>query len=136
MDVGIEGVDDVLLVEDNLGDVRLIEEAFRSSPFDPTIHATETRAEALDLLNRRGEYEEASRPDLVLLDWHLSRHTGQEVIQAAKSVTPVIPVVVMTGSNLGVERVKSSTPAADEYIEKRTDPQEYIDVLRSCGPEP
>lgn len=135
MDVGIEDVEDILVVEDNPGDIRLIEEAFSASPLDPTIHSTKTRDEALDLIFQCGEYEAVSRPDLVLLDWNLSQHTGNEVIEAAKSADPPIPVVVMTGVKSGLQRMESSAPAADEYIEKQTDPQAYIDILRSCGTE-
>lgn len=135
MDVGIEGVKDILLIEDNPGDIRLIEEAFSDPPLDPAIHMAKTCEEALDLLHQRGDYEESPRPDLVLLDWNLSRHTGEEVIQVAKSCDPAIPVVVMTGWKSALHRLESSTPAADEYIEKQIDPQGYVAILRSCGVE-
>lgn len=135
MDVGIEDVEDILLVDDNPGDIRLVQEAFRESPLDPTIHATRTRDEAIDVLFQRGQYEGAPRPDLVLLDWQLSQETGEEVVEAAKSGEIEIPVVVMTGSKAGLDRIESSVPAADEYIQKKTDPQAYIDILRSCGAE-
>lgn len=131
MDESLEDVEDVLLVEDNPGDIRLIKEAFRESDLDPTIHATRTRDEALDVLFRRDEHEEAPRPDLVLLDWRLSEQTGEAVVEAAKSGELSIPVVVMTGSRTGLGRVESSAPAADAYVEKQTDPETYIDVLRS-----
>ena len=133
MDVGIEDVEDILLVDDNPGDIRLIEEAFRESGLDPTIHATKRRDEAIDVLFRRNGHEEAPRPDLVLLDWRLSQETGEAVVEAAKSGELSVPVVVMTGSSSGLERIESAPPAADGYIEKQTDPQAYIDVLRSCG---
>lgn len=135
MGVGIEGLDDILLVEDNPGDIRLIEEAFRDSSLDPAIHTTRSREEALEFLDRGGESEDVPRPDLVLLDWNLSQNTGAEVIEAAKSVQPAVPVVVMTGSRSALQCVESSPAPADEYIEKRTDPQDYIDILRSCLPE-
>lgn len=135
MDVGIEGVEDILLVEDNPGDIRLIEEAFEASPLNPTIHTARTREETLEILFQCGDFEEVPRPDLVLLDWHLSQHTGEDVIQAVKSVDSAIPVVVMTGSEPELERVESSSPAADEYIKKQVDPQKYIELLRSCGAE-
>lgn len=98
MDVAVEGVEVILIVEDNPGDIRLIEEAFRGSPLDSTIHTTKTRDAALDFLYQRGEYEDVRRPDLILLDWNLSQNTGEEVIREAKSVEPAVPVVVMTGS--------------------------------------
>lgn len=135
MEVGIDDVENILLVEDNPGDIRLIEEAFKASPLDPTIYTAKTREEALDLLLQRGEYEDVSRLDLVLLDWKLSQHTGEEVIRAAKSRDSSIPVVVMSGSKSGLESVEASAPTADEYIEKQTDLEAYIEILRSCGIE-
>lgn len=133
MDVGIEDAEDILLVDDNPGDIRLIEEAFAASPLNPTIHTSTTRDDALDFLKQRGDYEAVPTPDLLLLDWNLSQYTGNAVIRAAKAETPEIPVVVMTGSKPSLQRIESSTPAPDEYIEKQTDLQQYIDVLRSCG---
>lgn len=97
MDVAVEGVEVILIVEDNPGNIKLIEEAFRGSPLD-SIHTTKTRDAALDFLYQRGEYEDVRRPDLILLDWNLSQNTGEEVIRKAKSVEPAVPVVVMTGS--------------------------------------
>lgn len=135
MDVGLEDIEVILVVDDNPGDVRLIEEAFRASPHDPTIHASKTRDEALTLLNECGESEEVPRPELVFLDWNLSQCTGQEVLQAAEAMEPEIPVIVMTGSKQGLERIKSSAPAADAYIVKQTNPQKYLDVLPLCGSE-
>lgn len=135
MELGIDDVETILLVEDNPGDIRLIKEAFRESPFDPVIHSTKTRDKALDLLNQRGESEEFPRPDLILLDWNLSQYTGEKVIQAAKSDEPAIPVVVMSGSRQELQRLESSVPDADVYIEKQTDLKKYIDILHSCGAE-
>lgn len=132
MDVDVEGVEVILVVEDNPGDIRLIEEAFRGSPLDPTIYTTKTRDTALDFLYQRGEYEDVRRPDLILLDWNLSQNTGKEVIREAKSVEPAVPVVVMTGSKTAPPSIKSSAPQVDEYIEKQTDPGAYIEILRSC----
>lgn len=132
MGAGIEDVEDILLVDDNPGDIRLVREAFRGSTLDPTIHATKRRDEAIDMLFRRGDHEGAPRPDLVLLDWRLSEQTGEAVVEAAKSGEFSVPVVVMTGSKSGLDRLESSAPAADEYIEKQTDPGAYIDALRSC----
>lgn len=135
MDVGIEDVENILLVEDNPGDIRLIEEAFKASSLDPTIQTATTRDEALDMLCQQGEYGGSARPDLVFLDWNLTKYSGQEVLQVMKTSEPEIPVVVMTGSKQGIERIESSAPAADEYIEKQTDPQKYLDILRSCEAE-
>lgn len=118
------------------GMFRLIEEASRASSLDPIIHTTTTREEALDLLYQGGVFEEVPRPDLILLDWNLSKHTGEKVIETAKSGDAPILVVVMTGARSGLSRIESSAPAADDYIEKQTEPHDYIEILRSCGVEP
>ena len=133
MEVRIEEWEDILIVEDNPGDIRLIEEAFKASPLDPTLHTAKTCEEALEILFQRGEYDGVPRPDLVLVDWNLSKQTGDEVIGTVNSVDSAIPVVVMTGSKQELQRVESAAPPADDYIEKQTDIQAYIDILRSCG---
>lgn len=135
MELGIEEWEDILIVDDNPGDIRLIEEAFKASPLDPTLHTTQTCEEALEMLFQRGEHDGVPRPDLVLVDWNLSKQTGDEVIQAVNSVDSAIPAVVMTGSKTGLQRIESSSSGADEYIEKQADIQAYIDILRSCGAE-
>lgn len=133
MEWGIEEAENVLVIEDNPGDIRLIEEAFKASPLDPTIHTARTGDEALEILSHRREFEEVPRPDLVLVDWNLSQNSGEDVIQAVKAADSAIPVVVMTGSKSGLQWLESAIPTADEYIEKQTDLQAYIDILRSCG---
>lgn len=127
---GLEGNEDVLIVEDNPAEIRFIEEAFSTSELDPTIHSTTTRGEAIDFVRRRGEYADAPSVDVILLDWHLSKTTGREVLEAAKAVEPPIPVVVMTGSKPELDTLESSLPDADRCIEKRTEPGAYIEILR------
>lgn len=131
MEDAIEGVGDILIVEDHPAEIRFIEEAFSSSQFDVTIHSATTSNEAVDFVQQQGEYVEAPTPDLILLDWHLTHSTGEEVLQAAKSSDPAISVVVMTGSTPEVSSLKSAFPQADRYIEKQTDPEAYIEILRS-----
>lgn len=131
MEDGIEGVEDILIVEDNPAEIRFIEEAFSSSQFDVTIHSATTSDEALDYVQQQGEHVKAPTPDVILLDWHLTQTTGEEVLQAAKSVDPAISVVVMTGSTPEASSVKSAFPQANRYIEKQTDPEAYIEILRS-----
>lgn len=131
MEGGLEGVDYLLVVEDNPGDVRFIEVAFEDSELGPTIHIASTVAEALDYLHQREDYATAPRPDVVLLDWHLTQNTSKDVLEAAKSIDSSMPVVVMTGSTAEVEKLAGSIPHADVCIEKQTDPEGYLEVLRS-----
>lgn len=127
---GAEEVEDVLVVEDNTAEIRFIEEAFGASGLDPTIHAASTKSEALDLLKQRGEYADAPALDAILLDWHLSKTTGQEVLEAAKAGDTEIPVMVMTGSKPELEALDSALPEADRCIEKQTEPEAYVEIFR------
>lgn len=120
----------LFVVDDNPRDIRFIEEAFISSELTPTIHTVNTRDEALDLIHQRNEYEDTPRPDVVLLDWRLSQTTGKEVLDAAKSVSPPIPVVIMTSSKPQIESEKALVSRADQIIEKPTEPEKYVELLR------
>lgn len=122
---------DVLVVDDNPADRRFITEALGEAEFDLTVHVAETRAEALDLLDQRGECEAISEPDAILLDWNLSRETGEEVVNAAKSGDTRVPVLVMTGAASEIEAVTSSLSRADSFMAKPTNPEAYVDALRA-----
>lgn len=128
---GQEGAEDVLLVDDNPGDRRFIEEALRNSPLDLAIHTAETRDEALDVVNRGGASEDGPEPAVVLLDWNLSRETGRKVVEAVKSGDSSVPVLVMTGSNPEMTNVDSLLSAEDMLIEKPTEPEGYVEPVRS-----
>lgn len=130
---GFEGIDDILIVEDNPAEIRFIEEAFNAADHDPTIHSATTKGEALDVLNQRGEYSDAPDIDLVLLDWHLSTGTGRDVLKAAKALDRGVTVVVMTGSKPELETLRSSLSAADKCIEKQTEPESYMELFRSLS---
>lgn len=125
------GITDILVVDDNPGDRRFIEEAFKNSQLDPTLHKLKSRDEALNFLSQRGKHESAPEPDVILLDWNLSQTTGEEVLKAAKSDDSEIPVVVMTGSTPETSRVDSAFSQADLIIEKPTTPEGYIESIRS-----
>ena len=124
---------DLLVVEDNPGDRRLIEEAFGKSQFETTLHAVSTGEKALDFVNKRGAYEDAPDPDAVLLDWSLPQMSGEEVLRELKRDFPDIQVVVMTGSQPRDETVESMTSLAETYLTKPTEPDEYLEVVRSLA---
>lgn len=120
----------LLVVDDNPADIRFIEEAFSDSALTPTILRSTTREEALDIIYRRNDYADAPDLDVVLLDWNLSRSTGEEVLTAATSVTPTIPVIVMTGTKAEMESMKSNISQAETVVEKSPYPEDYVDHLR------
>ena len=130
---GPKDIGEVLLVEDNPGDVRLTKELFREAGVNSSIHAVTDRDEALDFLCQRNGYEDAPRPDLVLVDWHLPRTTGGEILAEAGEVSDLsdTPIVILTGSGANVKRIKEEAQTADEILTKPIDPGEFPDTLRS-----
>lgn len=124
----------LLVVEDNPKDVRFIEEAFGAISEELVLHFVHTVSDALDYLRGRGEIVEAPDPDVILFDWHLAQETGDVVLEAAKALDSAHRVVVMTGSISHMEVVEESTTEAVLCIEKPTDPNEYVEIVRSLNP--
>ena len=124
---------EILLVEDNPGDVRLTREAFREGRIDNTLHVVPDGTEALDFCHQRGAYADAPTPDLVLLDLNLPRMNGDEVLAELKADPDLrcIPVIVLTGSAAEEDVVRSYELHANAYLTKPVDPAEFIDVVRS-----
>lgn len=114
------------------GDTRLFEENFRDANLANAIHAVTDGTEALDFVHRRGEYEDAPRPDLVLLEPQLPGKSGRDVLSELKNKVALdeIPVIVLTSSEAGEEIVKSNGIDADEYIQKPVETTEFIEFVR------
>ena len=124
---------DILLVEDNPGDVRLLEETFQDGSISNTLHVVTDGDEALDFVYQREEYAGAPRPDLVLLDWNLPTTSGEEVLEAMKgdSSLSTIPVIVLTGSEAEQDIIESYNNQANAYVTKPVESDAFIDVVRS-----
>ncbi|WP_254766900.1 response regulator [Salinilacihabitans rarus] len=124
---------DILLVEDNPGDVRLTREAFKEGRIENNLHVATDGVEALSFVRQEGEYADAPRPDLVLLDLNLPRKNGDEVLAELKSDDDLkcIPVVVLTSSKAEEDIVKSYEHHANAYLTKPIDPEAFIDTIRS-----
>ncbi|SFF91769.1 Response regulator receiver domain-containing protein [Halopelagius inordinatus] len=122
---------DVLLVEDNPGDVRLTREAFDDGKIDNTLHVATDGVEALDFLHRRGEYSDAPRPDVVLLDLNLPRKNGDEVLAEVKDDPDLrrIPVIVLTSSESDEDILHSYEHHANAYLTKPVDPFEFMETV-------
>ncbi|NHN48405.1 response regulator [Halostella sp. JP-L12] len=125
---------DILLVEDNPGDIRLTKEMLEEGGYRGTFHVVTDGTEALDFLHRRGEYADAPRPDTVLLDMHLPRMNGDEVVETVKETDGLddIPVVLLTGSLKEGADLEADIPEADAYIRKPIGPGEFSDAVQSC----
>jgi CheY-like chemotaxis protein len=123
---------EVLLVEDDPGDVLMTKEAFEDYKLQNTLHVVNDGAEAMDFLRRQGEHTQAPRPDLVLLDLNLPRMDGREVLQAIKSDPELasIPVVVLTTSEAEEDVLRSYSLHANAYVTKPVDFERFIQVVR------
>lgn len=124
---------DILLVEDNPGDVRLIEEVFKEVHIANPLHVATDGKEAIDFVHQQGDHTDAPRPDLVLLDWNLPLAGGEEVLAEIKENDDLctIPVVVVTGSQAQEDVAKSYELQANAYVTKPVKPDEFIDVIAS-----
>ncbi len=124
---------DILLVEDNKGDVRLLQEAFKDGKVVVNLHVVGDGVEALAFLRREGKYAACARPDLILLDLNLPRKDGREVLIEIKRDDRLkqIPVVVLTTSSSGEDILKSYSSYANCYITKPVDLNQFMEVIRS-----
>jgi CheY-like chemotaxis protein len=123
---------DVLLVEDDPGDVLLIQEAFEDNKVRNRLHVASDGVEALAFLRREGEFADAPQPDLVLLDLNLPRKDGREVLAEVKGDETLqqIPVVVLTTSKAEEDVLRSYKLHANAYVTKPVDFERFIDVVR------
>lgn len=124
---------EVLLVEDNPGDVRLTREALREGKVRNNLHVAPDGVEALAFLRREGHYANAVRPDLVLLDLNLPRKDGREVLEEMKGDPALrnIPVVVLTSSQAEQDILKAYNLHANCYVTKPVDLDQFITVVKS-----
>ena len=124
---------EILLVEDNLGDVRLTREAFKEGHISHRLHVAEDGIKALAYLRREGVYANAIRPDIILLDLNLPKKDGREVLAEIKTDERFkrIPVVVLTTSQADQDILKVYSLHANCYIAKPVDLNNFIAVVRS-----
>ena len=123
---------DVLLVEDDDGDVLMTREAFEHHKIRNKLHVVQDGEEALQFLHREGPYADAPRPGLILLDLNLPRRDGREVLAELKADPElrVIPVVVLTTSEAEEDVLRSYSLHANAYVTKPVDFERFIDVVR------
>jgi CheY-like chemotaxis protein len=123
---------EVLLVEDDPGDVMMTREAFHDYKLHNELHVVSDGAEAMAFLRQEGEYAGRPRPDLVLLDLNLPRMDGRQVLEAIKSDPELasIPVVVLTTSENEDDVLRSYSLHANAYVTKPVDFQRFIEVVR------
>lgn len=124
---------EILLVDDNPADVRLVREALRESRLRNELYVAGDGEEALAFLRREQGFADAPRPDLVLLDLNLPRKNGREVLAEMKSDPALkdIPVVILTTSNSDRDVLESYNLCASCYVRKPVQFQAFIDVVQS-----
>jgi CheY-like chemotaxis protein len=122
---------EILLVEDNPGDVRLTKEALKDARVLNNLHVAGDGIEALDFLKRQERHRDAIRPDLILLDLNLPKKDGREVLSEIKADPGLrqIPVVILTTSKAEEDILKTYDLHANCYITKPVDLEKFIEVI-------
>lgn len=124
---------EILLAEDNPGDVKLTQKALDQGKILNNLHVVNDGVEAMAFLRQEGEYADESRPDLVLLDLNMPRKDGREVLRDIKEDENLrrIPVVVLTSSDAEEDIVQSYDLHANAYLTKPVDFDGFLDIVSS-----
>ncbi len=124
---------EVLLVEDNPGDIRLTQEALQQGRLPNHLCVVSDGLQAIEFLRQRGKYAKSPRPDLILLDLGLPGKNGVEVLQEIKADPGLrrIPVMVLTTSDAEQDLLEAYSLHANCYVKKPLDLDEFLSVMRS-----
>lgn len=123
----------ILLIEDNSGDIRLISEALGEAFSKGRLHCVSSRSETMEFLNQRGEYHNAPRPDLILLDLNLPGVHGHQILEEIKESHRYgnIPVVILSSSSTEEEVLVSYSLRAHSHRTKPYEYDQYMEVIKS-----
>jgi len=123
---------EILLVEDNPGDVRLTQEALKENKIRNNLHVAKDGIEAMEFLRKMNGHVDAPRPDLILLDLNLPKKDGREVLTEIKTDEELraIPVVILTTSDAEDDVAKAYQMYANCYIRKPIDLNRFIEVVK------
>ena len=124
---------EILLVEDNPGDVRLTEEAFKDGKIRNNLSVVGDGIEALAFLRREGRYRNSPHPDLILLDLNMPRKDGRDVLEEIKQDPALkrVPVVILTTSTAEQDILKTYDLHANCYISKPVDLEQFMTIVKS-----
>ncbi|MBE0431494.1 MAG: response regulator [Dehalococcoidia bacterium] len=124
---------DILVVDDNPGDVRLTVEALKDGEMQNSLHTASDGVEAIAFLRRKGRYGQAPRPDLILLDLDMPRMGGLQVLAEIKADGALkdIPVVILTGSQEIEDIVKTYDLHANCFVTKPIDLEQFVRMVKS-----
>ncbi|MBM4264873.1 MAG: response regulator [Deltaproteobacteria bacterium] len=123
----------ILHVEDNHGDVRLVQEALQNARYDYQVTVARDGVEGLDCLHRRGGFAATPRPELILLDLNLPRKSGYEVLSEIKhdKALRTIPVIVFTSSAASADILKAYEMGANCYVTKPSDIDDLFHIIKA-----
>jgi CheY-like chemotaxis protein len=126
---------EILLVEDSLSDARLTIEALRSGPMQHRLTLVCDGLEAMDFLRQQGRFSRAPRPDLILLDLHLPKLDGREMLREIRADHELkrIPVVVLTVSTAEDDILASQNLQVESYLTKPVDMQQFLKVIKDLN---
>ncbi len=124
---------EILLVEDNPGDVRLTKEALKDAKVRNTLHVAMDGVDAVAFLRKQGKHAAAPTPDLILLDLNLPKKNGREVLEDIKQDDALrhIPVVILTTSQAERDIAESYRLHANAYVTKPVDLEQFLTVVKS-----
>ncbi|MEI8202714.1 MAG: response regulator [Bacteroidota bacterium] len=124
---------EILMVDDNRGDIRLAMEAIKDAKVTNNIHVVYDGIEAMAFLRKEGIYAEMPRPDIILLDLNMPRKDGREVLEEIKTDPELkrIPVVILTVSQAEEDIIKSYDLHANCYISKPVDLDQFVKIVKS-----
>ena len=124
---------EILLVEDNPGDIRLIKEAFKEADIEVSLQIAMNGVEALELLSQEEKKGTSAYPELILLDLNIPKKDGYDVIRNIRNDPDLyhIPIIVLTSSDDEEDISKSYDLAANAYLTKPTDPADFISLVQS-----
>lgn len=124
---------EILLVEDNEGDIILTKKAFEKGKIMNRLHVVKDGEQALDFLYRRNGNEGVPRPDMILLDLNMPKMNGQDVLKVIKADDDLktIPVIILTTSNADEDILKSYKLQASSYIRKPVDFKQFGQVIQT-----
>ena len=122
----------ILLIEDNPGDVRLTQEAFKEGKKNVNLDVVMDGVEAINYLYKRDQYSEKESPDLILLDLNLPKMDGREVLEKVKNDDNLrmIPIIVLTTSDADQDILKSYNLHVNCYLNKPVDFDKFFDIIQ------